>query len=85
MGLILARFLWPPAAPVIIDTAPPPNDTASAPTTPPPQAPTEAPPAGRGEQDLVLVAALYAVDGDLERARERLAPWAWNPKTLPSS
>jgi hypothetical protein len=86
MGLILARFLWPPAAPVTIEATPPPSNTAPAPTAIPPQAPTEAPPAdpagraGWDEQDLVLVAALYAVDGDLERARERLGALGLEPE-----
>jgi hypothetical protein len=73
LGLVLARLLWPAAGPV-------PGDMAAAPSSTP-QPPTEAPlptlavPAEecRGPEDaLVLVAALYAVDGDLERAQERL-------------
>lgn len=83
LGLVLARVLWPPAAPVTIEATLPPTDTAPAPTAIPPQAPTEAPPAGRTgrhEQDLVLVAALYAVDGDLERARERLGALDLEPE-----
>ena len=72
LGLGLARLIWPstpepapsPALPTLRpSSSPPPTWTPTAPDT--------------GAQDredlIVLVSALYALDGDLERARQRLA------------
>ncbi len=60
IGLGLARLLWPAAAP-----------TATA--LPLPMATAVAGPDESADQALVLISALYAVDGDLGRAQERLA------------
>ncbi len=60
LGLGLARLLWPAAEPV--------------PTAlPSPTATAAAEPEESADQSLVLISALYAVDGDLDRAQERLA------------
>jgi len=61
IGLGLARLLWPAAEPT-----PP---TAS----PPPTAATVTSSGDSADQALVLISGLYAVDGDLDRAQERLA------------
>jgi len=60
IGLWLARLLWPAAEPT--PTAPP-----------PPTAIAVIEPKEPDDQALVLISALYAVDGDLDRAQERLA------------
>ena len=68
VGLGLARLLWPEP-----DAPPPPSPL---PTALPTEAPTAIPrPTGESsglDEAIVLVSALYAVDGDLGRARERL-------------
>lgn len=86
LGLVLARIPWPAAGPGISAPTPAPSETAPAETAVPPRAPTAAPlPAQAGdgheqEQALVLIAALYAVDGDLARARERLGALDLDPE-----
>ncbi len=68
LGVVLARLLWPAETPVA-------DPSNSPPAFAEPQLLTRAVLAGDGreeEQALVVIAALYALDGDLERARERL-------------
>lgn len=60
LGLGLARLLWPAAEPV-------PTALSS------PTATATAEPEEPDDQALVLISALYALDGDLDRAQERLA------------
>lgn len=77
-GLVLARLLWAPA-----ELAPPPTPspfTSTAPLPTPtevvPPTPSATTPAGDGqaaEDALVLIGALYALDGDLPRAQQRLS------------
>lgn len=73
-GLVVARWLW---APEPTPTPPPATSTAPLPTSAPAAVPTSGPAlAGTGEtaeESLVLISALYALDGDLSRARQRLA------------
>lgn len=85
LGLGLARVLWPVPAPAptsvppVTSTLPPtapattrPAATATATTAATDESPTDETGAGRDEA-VVLVSALYALDGDLARAQERLA------------
>jgi hypothetical protein len=67
-GLGLSRILWPaPVAPPL----PPPSPTDVQPeATPSPVAVVET--SRTRDEAVVMVGALYALDGDLERARERL-------------
>ncbi len=69
LGLALARILWPQPLPV---AAPSPAVMDLEPTSTPALG---AAAAGQLERDraLVVVSALYALDGDLSRARERLS------------
>jgi hypothetical protein len=69
LGMVLARVLWPG------------SEVAPLPSLVPTDAPTVAPPTPRpsvegGQPDydeaVVLVSALYALDGDTERAKQRL-------------
>jgi hypothetical protein len=88
LGLVLARVLWPAARPVANDVTTAESSAAPAPTAIPPLAATQlpptqdvlAPPGQEDDQALVLVAALYALDGDLERARERLDALGLEPQ-----
>jgi hypothetical protein len=72
LGLGLARILWPispppsPTYPTTRSFAPTPSD-ATPTLTPLPVT------ADRRDDEIVLVSALYALDGDLARAKERLA------------
>jgi len=74
VGLGLARLLWPP-------TPPSPTPVRQEPTLPvrsveptlKPGPPTQAAPAAMLEEALLLISALYALDGDLARAQQRLA------------
>jgi len=76
LGLGLARVIWPAAAPLPTVTAPLPTAT-TLPTQPSAATsllPTTVDTAETGhEQALLTIGALYALDGDLERARQRLA------------
>jgi len=78
-GLVLARWLWAP-----VPTPAPPPATATAPLSPATAtgSPTAALPTagetplqdeGASEESLVVIGALYALDGDLARAQQRLA------------
>jgi hypothetical protein len=69
VGLGLARFLWP-AAEVPPTSLPAP--TVAAPSATPQPAPSEGAAATRDEA-LLMISALYALDGDPARARERLS------------
>lgn len=72
LGLVLARLLWPsPSLSTPLPSAsttplPTPTDRPSA-----AEAPTAEP--GPAEETLVVVSALFALDGDLQRAQQRLA------------
>jgi hypothetical protein len=88
LGLVLARVLWPATGPVAGGVTPVESSTPPASITAPPPTPTQPPPAEAvvaqsGEevsQALVLVAALHALDGDLERATERLGTLGLDPQ-----
>ncbi len=73
LGLGLARLLWFPAA---SPTPLPPTSTALLPTPMAEPSATGEPSAGRDpavEEALVVISALYALDGDLQRAQQRLS------------
>jgi hypothetical protein len=70
LGLGLARLIWPPAP----QPAPSPAVPAVLPTpSPRPTRTRTAPVAEVREELIVLASALYALDGDVQRARQRLA------------
>ena len=75
-GLVLARLLWAPA-PASLPTPLPATSTVSLPsTTALPAVSAASTAAGQDQAEaeaLVLIAALYALDGDLERAQQRLS------------
>jgi hypothetical protein len=69
LGLGLARILWPVAVPL---PSPSPVPTMVQPeTASPPPAGSQVD--GSRDDEILLVSALYALDGDVDRARERLA------------
>lgn len=85
VGLGLGRLLWPPVEPAPAETPAPTATvvptTAEATATPVPAQPSASPAAkGDGGEDLdgalVVISALYALDGDLARAEERLGALA---------
>jgi hypothetical protein len=69
VGLLLGRFFWPWGAPV----SEPSWRATDVPEPVAVQTPAATPDRSSDHEGVVLVSALYAVDGDLERARERLA------------
>ena len=74
VGLVLARVLWPTPEVVTVPSPVPADTSTAVPPTPLPPTPL---PVVEGEQAigdeaLVLVGALYALDGDAERAQQRL-------------
>ena len=68
LGLGLSRLFWPPVAPAIPPTAEP-VDTSPASTV---AAPVSVETDDQPDAAMIMVSALYAADGDLERARQRL-------------
>jgi hypothetical protein len=69
VGLGLARVVWPPAATTPVPSSTPTGTTLQATAT---SSTVAAEPTASLDEAVVLVGALYALDRDLERARERL-------------
>jgi hypothetical protein len=69
VGLGLARVLWPQAGTTPVPSSAPTSTPLEDTSTP---SPVTAEPTPSLDEAVVLVGALYALDGDVERARERL-------------